>query len=369
MTKHAVLIVAVLSLGTAVCAQDSINEGTSLYGTVASLSFNMMGPFIRLDDQRVLAFHDNATRTSDNDGESWSDPRPVFKDSQAFDALSPTLVRTRAGTLILGFSNNAELDWRWNDERRDADPGTQLPTYVTRSRDDGVSWESPIKLHNEWTGDNRNIIQMNSGTIVLSSMQLLHNPGRHAMVTYSSRDDGQTWARSNIIDLGGNGHHDGAVEGTIVELTDGRLWMLIRTNWAVFWEAFSNDEGRSWRVIRPSKIEASSSPGLLKRLSSGRLVLFWNRLMPTGWTEYPQMGLGGTYSPQWSDVPASASREELSMAFSEDDGQTWTEPTVIAFRDDQISYPQVFEVRPGELWVTSAFGNLRAIVREGDYVE
>jgi len=180
----------------------------------------MMGPFVRLDEQRVLAFHDNATRISDDDGRSWSNPRPVFEDADAFDALSPALIRTRGGTLILGFSNNAELDWRWNDERRDADPGTTLPTYVTRSSDDGESWESPLKLHDEWTGDNRNIIQTKSGTIVLSSMQLLHNPGRHAMVTYSSRDDGRTWARSNIIDQGGNGHHDG-----VFEFRPGVLWV------------------------------------------------------------------------------------------------------------------------------------------------
>ena len=94
--------------------------------------------------------------------------------------------------------------------------------------------------------------------------------------------------------------------------------MLIRTNWDVLWEAFSLDEGKSWRIVRPTKIEASSSTGLVKRLHSGRLVLFWNRLMPTGWTKYPSMGgANNKNSPQWSSVPASASREELSMAFSD----------------------------------------------------
>lgn len=153
-----------------------------------------------------------------------------------------------------------------------------------------------------------------------------------------------------------------------MELRDGRIWMLIRTNWDVFWEAFSLDQGKSWRIIRPTTIVASSSPGLIQRLHSGRLVLFWNRLMPTGWKQYPRMGgLENSNSPQWSSVPASASREELSMAFSDDDGKSWTPPVVVAARNDQVSYPVVFEIMPGTMWVTSGYGSLRAVIRESDF--
>ena len=47
--------------------------------------------------------------------------------------------------------------------------------------------------------------------------------------------------------------------------------MLIRTNYDQFWTAYSSDKGRIWRDIRPSGIEASSAPGFLLRLKSGRL--------------------------------------------------------------------------------------------------
>ena len=96
------------------------------------------------------------------------------------------------------------------------------------------------------------------------------------------RDDGKTWKRSNLIDLGGHGHHDGATEPMVAELSDGRLLMLMRTSLDRFWQAFSDDGGRYWRTIQPSSIDASSSPGHLVRLSSGRLVLLWNRLNPEG---------------------------------------------------------------------------------------
>ncbi len=50
-------------------------------------------------------------------------------------------------------------------------------------------------------------------------------------------------------------------------------------------------------------------------------------------------------------------RRELSLAISEDDGQTWTEPVVMArqFEGGQFSYPYVFERRPGEIWITAGF--------------
>ena len=365
------VFVVILFAGSARAAPPGkINEDTWLNQHVRSMKADLQGPFVRLDEKRILVFDKGTTRISSDAGETWSKPRAVFADPKQYQAKSPALIRTTAGALILAFINPADMVWKWNDRRRDADPGTTAPTYVIRSLDDGQTWEIPKKLHDAWTGDLRNMIQTRNGTVILSSMQLWNNPGRHVMLTYSSRDNGATWTRSNFIDLGGNGHHDGAVEGTIVELTDGRIWMLIRTNWDVFWEAISLDEGKSWRIIRPTRIAASSSPGLVQRLHSGRLVLFWNRLMPTGWTQYPRMGgANNTNSPQWSSVPASASREELSMAFSNDDGLSWSQPIVVAARNDQVSYPVVFEIVPGTMWVTSNYGNLRVIIRESDFVE
>lgn len=64
----------------------------------------------------------------------------------------------------------------------------------------------------------------------------------------------------------------------VVELTDGRLMMLIRTNLDQFWRAYSDDGGLYWRTIGPSGIDVSSAPGWLARLRSGRVVLVWNRL-------------------------------------------------------------------------------------------
>ena len=130
-----------------------------------------------------------------------------------------------------------------DNDSKDA-PGARNPTYAIRSLDGGETWQDLQKLHDRHTGAIRDILQTRSGRIVFTSMKLLNNPGRHSVMTYWSEDSGQSWHPSNLIDLGGNGHHDGATEGTIVELKDGRLLQYIRTPWA--------NSGVPYRAMRES---------------------------------------------------------------------------------------------------------------------
>jgi hypothetical protein len=199
-----------------------------------------------------------------------------------------------------------------------------------------------------------NMIETTSGDLVAPIQRLVRDPCRHAICVYVSADGGKSWnAGRDIIDLGGHGNHDGAFEPAIVQLRDGRLWMLIRTNLDQFWSAYSEDGGRTWPVLCPSGIEASSAPSAMIRLASGRLVLAWNRLCSTQRRSFPRWG----GDCQWSLRPASGHREELSIAFSEDDGSTWTEPQVILrHKDNGAAYPYFFEPEPGRLWVSTLFG-------------
>jgi hypothetical protein len=123
--------------------------------------------------------------------------------------------------------------------------------------------------------------------------------------------------------------------------------MLIRTTLGRFWEAFSEDHGRNWRELRPSRIDASSAPGCLLRLASGRIVIVWNRLYPEGKNSFPLSPSGYAF-----DRPVNNHREELCVAFSEDEARTWTQPAVIARQPDaSLAYPFVLERAPGELWI------------------
>jgi len=325
------------------------------------------GPFVRLADGALLAIDKSKSCISKDEGKTWTE-YPIVEDPDKFEISPGGLVRTSNNVIVLPFANNKErANWNWREDILDS-PDAILPTYAIRSLDGGKTWQDLQKLHNDWTGANRDMIITKDGNIVFTSMMMLHDPGRHTVVTYTSMNDGLNWIRSNIIDLGGIGNHGGVTESTLVQLKNGRLWMLLRTNWGVFWETYSDNEGLTWKDFKPTKIDASSAPGMLERLQSGRLVLVWNRFFPEGKNEYPLRGGDGN----WSEVPVSNHREELSIMFSDDDGKNWTSPVVIARitnKGTQLSYPYIFEAKPGELWITTQFaGNLRIRLLEKDFI-
>lgn len=81
---------------------------------------------------------------------------------------------------------------------------------------------------------------------------------------------------------------------------------------------------------------------------------------------------------QWSEVRSSNFWEELSIAFSEDEGVSWSKPRVIAKsynvqNEDSgktwLSYPYCMEYNPGELWITTMQGGLRIRLAEQDFID
>lgn len=335
-----------------------------LHPKLKPLPFQLMGPFTHTRDGKILAIDSKSTFVSDDRGLTWSEPCPLFDaDRKITVSNERAMLRTKDGAIVAAFMNLDERNWTWKNELHDA-PEARLPTYVMRSTDNGKTWQQIQKLHDDWTGCIRDMIQTKDGRVIFTSMKMLHDPGRHSVLSYSSTDDGITWKASNLIDLGGQGHHGGVTEPTLEELANGRVWMLIRTNWGEFWSGYSSDGGQHWQILKPSGIFASSAPGMLTRLSSGRLMLLWNRPAPEGTDHWELSGGDGL----WSEIPVSNYREELSMAFSDDEGESWSEPVVVARQKGKwLSYPYAFEVEPGRIWLTTMQGNVRAEFQEADF--
>jgi acyl-CoA thioesterase-1 len=150
--------------------------------------------------------------------------------------------------------------------------------------------------------------------------------------------------------------HGGGLEGTVLEKQNGDLKLLLRVPHGCFYETTSKD-GVKWSASFPSTVEASDSPGMMVRLASGRVALVWNRYRD------PVKKLGR--------------REQLSIAFSENDGLTWTTPQVLAIHPTPqgkregaywVSYPYVFEAAPGKLWISTMQGRLSAALHESDFL-
>ncbi len=312
------------------------------------------GPkMIALDDGRLLSVRNGHAVSSSDDGVTWEDHGPILKDVDPkqlrINAAIQLLFQTAKGNVLLLFVNQANFRFKWDAQTNNPAGELRADVWGVRSADGGRTWGEPYLVQEGYCGAMQDIIQTRDGRIVAALQHLLYNPGRHAVRTFVSDDDGLAWRGGNILDMGGRGHHDGGFEPTLVELTDGRVWMLIRTNLDKFWSAYSYDGGLYWRELAPSDIDASSSPGHMIRLDSGRLALIWNRLYPVGWTEIPRV------SGHTSEAPFSFHREELTIAFSDDDGRTWTESAIVALRrSGAIAYPYLFERRPGELWVITA---------------
>ena len=372
MTRFVLLILVVFcsSLVSAIA-----NDNLWLHPKLRALPTDKLGPFVHTSDGDILAIDAEATFVSSDEGATWSEPRPIFPGDQVPKirvSNERAMLRTSDGTIVAAFMNLEQRHWTWDNELGDA-PGAVLPTWVMRSSDDGITWQDIQKMHDEWSGAVRDMIETDEGRIIFTAMKMRNDPGRHSVLTYSSTDRGSTWKASNLIDLGGAGHHGGVTEPSLTQLSDGRLWMLIRTNWGEFWSAYSNDGGKFWNIIQPSGIAASSAPAMLRRLDSGRLMMLWNRPFPEGKTEWPLSGGDNL----WSATPVSNHREELVLAFSDNEGKDWSAPVVIAHSRDSgrtgskrwISYPYVFENKPGEIWITTMQGGLRVVLTESDFTD
>ncbi len=134
-----------------------------------------------------------------------------------------------------------------------------------------------------------------------------------------STDEGKSWKLQGAVKTAKAG-----LENMIVELKDGRLWMLIRTE-KVLWESHSSDKGRTWTEGKPSSIATPHSRFFIRRLSSGNLLLV-NHYKFTG-------------------------RSHLTAQLSIDDGATWNDGLLLDERSG-VSYPDGVQDKDGLIWIT-----------------
>ena len=145
---------------------------------------------------------------------------------------------------------------------------------------------------------------------------------------YASLDAGETFERRGGVDMPSRAFD----EHCLVELSDGRLWMTVRTTYGIG-QAFSSDGGRTWENIGPSGHTGPNSRFFVRRLKSGRLIMV-NHVNPTYQT-----------SPlDWN------ARNNLMAMLSDDDGRTWRGALVLDTRSE-ISYPDGVQADNGDIYI------------------
>lgn len=327
-------------------------DSPTLHPKAAALPFTHQGPFVTTADGGVLCIDaKNALRSTD-EGRTWSST-PLFAEGAKFNVSNErALLRTREGIVISAWMNGAERQapkrWGWGE------PGVDwkafvLPTYSCRSTDDGKTWETPVRLSTPWCGCIHSMIQMKSGRIVLVGQEIIPQ-WRHATVMWVSDDLGKSWQRGDMLDYGVGTHdHAGSLEGSVIERKDGSLYLLLRTESGFLWEAISRD-GLKWQGLKQTQIASVTCCPQMARLSDGRIALLWN-------------------APPRHDPKNGTSRVELALAFSDDEAATWSKPVIVAANyvpGGRVSYPYLYERKPGELWITTMQGGLRMKVNAAD---
>lgn len=322
----------------------------------------LQGPFVSIANGGILAVEKTEVHTSYDQGQTW-ESKQILDPEKYLDEDVRAIVRTREGTIIFAFMNKKEMQQGKDGWGKGSVDDWIIPCYIITSTDEGKTWSEPLQIQKRWCGALRCMIQLTSGRVVLVAQDI--EPWTHVTLTYVSDDQGKTWQKSNTLRLGGFGDHAGAMEATIVERRDQSLYMLIRTTKGNFYESISTDEGLTWSEPTDSGIQNNYCCGTLCRLKDGRIALLWNQD-----SEIPPYNC--------TQITKTDKRDELAIAFSEDDAKTWSNPVVVATKyllpheewgRSRVAYPWLFEIEPGTFWITTMQDGdnpLRMVIKEED---
>jgi predicted neuraminidase len=132
-------------------------------------------------------------------------------------------------------------------------------------------------------------------------------------------DKGETWSLYGNVTT-----PEWGLENMIVELKNGKLWMLMRSGVNYLWESFSSDKGKTWSESKAGSISNPASRFFIRRLQSGNLLLV-NHYKFTG-------------------------RSHLTAQISNDDGVSWNEGLLLDERE-WVSYPDGIQDKDGTIWI------------------
>lgn len=298
---------------------------------------------------------------SDDDGVSWSEPYHVC-DLPAGAWGTPAVIVDRNNELQVFF-----LRGRRVGEGKIIGKERLIEMWHMRSTERRTKWSQPRLIHPGYIGAISNAIQLKNGRIVMPFGDWVAGRERAAptgaietTVIYSD-DDGATWTLSpsrltSPVTDDYNGDKVGACEPAVVELNDGRVLMLMRTQAGWLYQSISTD-GTHWPQAEASILHSSTGPPSLLKLKDGSIFLAWNNcVMP------PKVDGQGVY----------AGRDALHAAIADPELKSWRgfreiyrDPT----RNDEppkrgdrgTAYPESIPMKDGRIAVISGQGGRRAL--------
>ena len=283
-----------------------------------------------------------AARYSTDCGRTWSELRKLFDfPSERGSFYSGAALPSKEGSVhLFGLDY---YDFNFSDRKQ-----SKSLLWHGRSRDGGKTWDpvNYVDFGLQYTGASNNAFQSASGRIFAPCSGLSERRvGPWVSLAPYSDDGGTTWhAPQQQITMNTGAvdwYESGAAEPIGIELKDGTLWLLPRSQDGYQWESFSKDDGMTWTPVRHTRFVSNQSAMALIRLADERLILFWNNCGPEG--------LDGIYSE----------RLVMAAAISSDEGETWHGYREIGRRTSpgEVSYPYITQMKDGHVLLSSA-GNL-----------
>lgn len=222
------------------------------------------------------------------------------------------------------------------------------PLWHARSRDGGETWDpvQNVPFGYGYTGSSNNAFQSKTGRI-FAPLSALSNREVGVWVSLCpySDDNGSTWRMPKqevAINTGARDWYEsGAAEPVGIQLDDGRVWLLPRSQDGFQWESFSSDDGITWTTARHTRFVSNQSAIAVLRLKDGRLLLLWNNC-----------GAEGLAPIKWGN----AERAVLAAAVSDDEGKTWRGYREVGrvTTNAQVSYPYAAQMPGGRVLVNAA---------------
>jgi len=293
-----------------------------------------------------------------DDGENWGDPEMIIDDS-TIDDRDPSIAVLSSGRVAINwFQYNYPSDY--------SEPWMHHIMYST-SNITGMNFDDPVQVDsglfsygsdaqlNEdgiWIDDEENEIRgyassssivEEDGKIIIPAyggnslnFKSMSKTPKGPIVLFISEDDGQTWSKKPVEAKAPD--HTWLQEPALLKVDEKRWLLQIRTalgsspsNRGDLMQSISNDGGNTWSEYKSLNV-VGHAPELLL-LSNGVIISSFRWL-------------------DWPDTGSNIKREAVSMIYSTDKGETWSE--LIEIEDcglAECGYPGMLELNNDRILV------------------
>ena len=169
--------------------------------------------------------------------------------------------------------------------------GTECNLWMRKTINSGTTWTDKVKIWgdggaNEKINNVVNLIKHGSTYIFGISYRYSVSPDEYRCYCIRATDIEGTWTKGADVSVQVS---RGAMEPSIVELSNGDIYMSMRTKSGYCYKAVSSDDTATWDTIAKTSIASPEAKATVLRLSNGHLLMVWNNVSST--TQSPRYPL------------------------------------------------------------------------------